>query len=120
MLLLEALMCPNCSAPYRKKIPQWATCVKCENCGTQFIIHRKETGGVSRVVRLEVVSEHPKSFCLVEFSEFMKKRGYTVDPVSGGFKIGPVIIYVSEDGVAEGSEPHRTKVERWILEYMKT
>jgi len=118
--LLEALICPNCSAPYRKKIPEWVTRVTCEHCGAQFTTSKKTVEGASSVVHVELVTEPPKSFCLTEFSEFMKKKGYAVDPVSGAFRIGPTIIYVSEDGVAEGSEPHRTKVEKWISEYMKT
>jgi len=120
--MLEELKCPRCSAPYRKKIPEWVTCIQCENCGTAILIPRKETSSqVTKVVYVEEVVKKPqKVFCLAEFAEFMRRKGYTLDPVSGILQMGTVVLSISEDGVVEGREPHRTRIEKWIAEYMKT
>jgi len=122
VIMLEELKCPRCSAPYKKKIPEWVTCIQCENCGTAILIPRRETGSqVTKLVYVEeVVAKPPKMFSLVEFSEFMRRKGYALDPISGLLKMGSIVISVSEEGVVEGPEPYRTRTEKWIAEYMKT
>jgi hypothetical protein len=67
-----------------------------------------------------IETKPPKAFDLSEFSDFMRKRGYTVDPISGSVKMGPATIYVNQDGTVEGQEPYRTRMEKWVSEYMKT
>jgi DNA-directed RNA polymerase subunit RPC12/RpoP len=121
----QELKCPKCGAHYKKTVPEWVTCVQCEYCRTAILVQRKnsDSRGSERVVVKEIVRETvekpPKVFCLTEFSEFMRQKGYALDPVSGLLKLGQIMISISEGGVVEGPEPYRTRAERWLTEYMK-
>lgn len=116
------VICPNCKAPYKGKVPEWVTSVQCPYCQTAILIPRKENSPkISKVIYIEDVTSKPqKTFCLSDFSDFMRKKGYALDPVSGLLKMGPVVLCVDENGAVEGPEPYRTKAEKWIAEYMKT
>jgi DNA-directed RNA polymerase subunit RPC12/RpoP len=119
--MLEALKCPNCGAPYAKKVPQWVTSVRCEHCGCQILIGKGSDR--SQTVRvIHIAEETPpknKTFCLTKFAEFMRSKGYALDPVSGLLKLGHATISISEDGVVDGPEPFKARAERWVSEYMK-
>jgi len=119
----QELRCPKCGAHYTQRIPEWVTCVQCSYCKTSILIQRKtEDAHTTKIIRIEevVAPQKAKTFSLAEFSEFMKKKGYLLDPISGLLKMGQFVICISEDGVLEGQEPYRTRAERWISEYMKT
>jgi DNA-directed RNA polymerase subunit RPC12/RpoP len=117
----EELKCPKCGAYYNKKIPDWVTCVQCPYCNTAILIPKKATTQqISKVVYIEEISKPQKTFRLADFSEFMRKKGYFLDPISGLLKMGSVVVCISEDGSVEAPEPYKTKAEKWIAEYMKT
>jgi hypothetical protein len=120
--MIEDLRCPKCGAPYKQRVPDWVTCVQCSYCKTAILIQKK-TGATSttKIVRIEEVVEEQKTkpFSLAEFSEFMKTKGYLLDPVSGLLKMGQFVVSVSDDGIVEGPEPCRTRAEKWISKYMK-
>jgi hypothetical protein len=119
----EELRCPKCGAHYTQKVPEWVTCVQCSYCNTAILVPRKNTEtSTTKIIRIEEVVTKPptKVFSLSEFSEFMRRRGYLLDPISGLLKMGQIVISINEDGVAEGPEPYRAKVEKWVSEYMKT
>jgi DNA-directed RNA polymerase subunit RPC12/RpoP len=121
VLMAEEIRCPHCGAPYRKKVPEWVTSLQCPYCGTAILIPKKETDSkISKIIYVEETSSKPqKSFSLADFSEFMRKKGYVVDPVSGALKMGTAILYISEEGIVEGPEPYKTRAEKWISEYMR-
>lgn len=120
--MAEGIICPRCGAPYTQKVPEWVTTVQCPYCGTAIIIPKKGTSSqVSKIMYIEEVASTPqKIFSIADFSEFMRKKGYVLDPISGALKMGSVIVYVGEDGSVEGPEPYKTKAEKWVAEYMKT
>jgi DNA-directed RNA polymerase subunit RPC12/RpoP len=120
-VLSTEVLCPHCKAPYKGKIPEWVTTVQCPYCQTAILIPRKQNDlKISKVIYVEATPKSQKAFCLSGFSDFMRKKGYALDPVSGLLKMGPVILYVEEKGSVEGPEPYRTKAEKWIAEYMST
>jgi len=118
--MAQEVRCPQCGAFYKGNIPDWVTSVQCSYCKTAILIDRRDktTPQVTKVVYVEEVPQ--KSFSLAGFSEFMRKKGYSVDPVSGLLRMGPAVVCVSEGGNVEGPEPYRTRTEKWIADYMKT
>lgn len=119
--MVEEIRCPHCGAPYKNKVPDWVTSLQCPYCGAAILIPKGETSSrVSKIIYVEEVTPKPqKTFSLIDFSEFMRKKGYVVDPISGALKMGTVIVYISEEGIVDGPEPYKTRAEKWINEYMK-
>jgi DNA-directed RNA polymerase subunit RPC12/RpoP len=119
--MVEEIKCPHCGAPYKKRVPEWVTSLQCPYCGAAILIPKKEENvRVSKIIYVEEVTSKPqKTFSLTEFSEFMRKKGYVLDPISGALKMGTAIVYISEEGTVEGPEPYKTRAEKWISEYMK-
>ena len=119
--MLEALKCPNCGAPYTKKVPHWVTSVRCDHCGCQILIGKSDDRSqlVKVIGTAEEIQAKNKTFCLTKFAEFMRSKGFVLDPVSGLLKLGHATVSISEDGVVDGPEPFRTRAERWVSEYMK-
>ena len=120
--MVEELKCPRCGAYYTGHVPDWLSYVKCTYCQTSIPIPK---GGMQQQPQQVIVvapteSKLKKTFRLQDFSDFISKKGYVVDAVSGVVKMGPATLYINEDGSVEGPEPFRTKMERWIAEYMKT
>lgn len=120
--MTEKLRCPNCGAHYTGNVPEWLSYVKCPYCGASIPIPKKETQQQSQQVIVVTPSEAKpkKTFVLSDFSEFISKKGYVMDPVSGVAKMGSATLYIDENGTVEGPEPYRTKMEKWISEYMKS
>jgi hypothetical protein len=117
----QALRCPSCGAPYKGRVPDWVSYVKCSYCDCVIPVPKKEPPSQpQQIIAISAYATRPpKTFDLSEFSVFMKRKGYDVDPVSGGVKMGSATIYISVDGIVEGPEPSRTRMEKWVSEYMK-
>lgn len=120
--MAQELRCPNCGAYYKGRVADWVSYVKCTYCNTSIPVPKKETPSQPQQIIAITASaiRPPKTFDLSKFSDFMRRKGYALDPVSGVVKVGPATVYISVDGIVEGPEPYRTRMERWVSEYMKT
>jgi len=117
----EELRCRKCSAPYKGKVQIWISYVKCKYCGAAIPVPKKEE---TRLPQQGVVCNPPefqKVFTLDEFGDFLKRKtGYPFDNISGVLIIGSIELCIDEEGNVKGPEPHKSTVERWIFEFMKT
>jgi hypothetical protein len=60
-----------------------------------------------------------KDFNRFEFQVFLNRRNVNMfDPVSGIVKVSGTEVVVNEDGSVEGPEPLKSRVERWIRDFM--
>jgi DNA-directed RNA polymerase subunit RPC12/RpoP len=119
--MVEELKCPRCGAHYTKNVPEWLSYVKCPYCKASIPIPKQKITQPQQVVVIAPPEAKPKkTFRLQNFCEFISKKGYTADHVSGIVKMGSATLYINEDGSVEGPEPFRTRMEKWIFEYMKT
>ena len=118
----QELRCPRCGANYSGNVTEWLSYVKCSYCGASIPIPKKEMQVPQQVIVVAPPEDKrkPKKFVLCDFAEFISKKGYSMDPISGVVVMGPATLYINENGTVEGPEPFRTKMEKWIYEYMKT
>jgi len=116
-----SLRCENCGAFYKGSISPYQKLVRCQNCGCIIKIYPDESTLKKRVLVREVVVEPCKTFKIDEFAAFLIKRGIkTFDPVSGVLKLGSHEVYVTKEGVVEGPEPLKSRVEKWIRIFMSS
>jgi len=114
-----SLRCENCGAPYKGSISPYQKFVKCQHCGGTLKVNPDESTREKRVLVREAIVEPRKAFKMDEFAAFLIRRGVkTFDPLSGVLKLGSHQVYVSEEGAVEGSEPLKSRVEKWIHIFM--
>ena len=116
------LKCPSCGAPYTAPVPFWLDYVVCSYCNGAVPTNRSEraesTGGRPEQLR----SAGLRRFEPESFQRFLQTRKgvRTFDPVSGVLVLGVSRIEIDGSGLVTGSEPARTRVERWVGEYLST
>jgi len=118
----EPLRCPKCGAYYTGKVPEWVLYVKCEYCGTSIPVPKSEKISPQQpvVVYVQAKQKKAKNFVLSDFCDFMKRKGYQADAVSGVIKIGTTILYVDGQGNVEGPEPYKSRIENWIHVFLES
>lgn len=95
--------------------------MKCPYCGAVIKVESSEQPGTVKKVRLieEMVISESKTFDINEFASFLNKIGVkTFDPVSGILRIGTMEVRVTEEGAVQGTEPLKSRVEKWVQKYM--
>jgi DNA-directed RNA polymerase subunit RPC12/RpoP len=118
---MSTLRCGECGAPYKGSISPYQKFVKCPYCGAVIKVESNEQPGKVKKVRLieEMVIQENKTFDINEFALFLNKIGVkTFDPVSGILQMGTMEVRVTGEGAVEGTEPLKSRVEKWIQKYM--
>ncbi len=101
------VVCENCKAPYSGPISPLSRFVKCSYCNSVIKISDERAFVTGKV------------FSIDSFGSYLVKRGIrTFDPVSGIIRLGNQEVSVSQDASVNGSEPLKTRVEKWILQFM--
>jgi len=118
---MSTVNCPNCGAPVEGNVPIWILSVQCRYCGASIRLSRDDGRPSESHESVGPIppSGRPQMFDLREYSDFMRRRGYQMDPVSGALQVGSVTVYVNSDGNVDGPESVKRKVHKWIYEYMK-
>lgn len=114
------IQCQNCGAFYRGPISSYQKFVKCPYCDSIINVAPEESPDrKKRLLVREIVVESSKTFKINEFADFLVRRGVkTFDPVSGILKVGSQQVYISEEGAIEGPGRLKSRVEKWIAEFM--
>lgn len=117
-----SLRCENCGASYKGPISPYTRFVKCEYCGNVINVSENKSR-TQPIVKPVAVYEEPgsarKTFSLEGFNSFLVRKGVkTFDSVSGILRLGNQEAIVYEDGAVSGPEPLRSRVERWVHEFM--
>lgn len=114
------IQCQNCGAFYSGSISSYKKFVKCPYCDSVIDVNPGEQSSKKkRLLVREVIEESSKMFKINEFADFLVRRGAkTFDPVSGILKVGSQQVYISEEGAVEGPERLKSRVEKWIAEFM--
>jgi DNA-directed RNA polymerase subunit RPC12/RpoP len=118
---MSTLRCGECGAPYKGSISPYQKFVKCPYCGAVIKVEPVETEGTMKKIRLieEVVIRENKTFDINDFASFLNRIGIkNFDPVSGILQMGSMEVRVTEEGSVEGTEPLKSRVEKWIQKYM--
>lgn len=114
------IKCEHCGAPYRGSISPYQKFVHCENCGSVIRVNLDESTTMKkRLLVRETFIEPSKAFKINEFTAFLSRRGVnSFDPVSGVLRLGSQQVCISTEGVVEGPEPLKSRVEKWIHIFM--
>jgi hypothetical protein len=108
------IICEHCGAPYKGTVAPHQKTVKCQHCGCAIKVDDGLTGREKLLIK-EVVVETSRAFSIEDFAGFLFKRGIkTFDPGSGILQFGSQQACVSEEGIVEGPEPLKLRVEKWI------
>ncbi|MCK4436154.1 hypothetical protein KAU87_05010 [Candidatus Bathyarchaeota archaeon] len=115
-----SIRCEHCGAPYRGSISPYSKFVTCENCGCAIGVSVETQARTIRKVVYEEESALPqKIFDISEFERFLvRKRIKTFDSTSGILKLGSHEVLVKPDGSVDGSRHLKSRVEKWIQEFM--
>jgi len=115
-----SIRCEHCGAPYRGNISPYSKFVTCENCGCAIRIGAEtQTHTVRKIVYEEEKVLPQKVFDISEFERFLVRKGIkSFDSTSGILKLGSHEVLIKPDGSVEGSGRLKSRVEKWIQEFM--
>jgi len=115
-----SIRCEHCGAPYRGSISPYSKFVTCENCGCAIRVSAETQAHTIRKVVYEEERALPqKIFDVSEFERFLGRKGIkTFDSTSGILKLGSHEVLIKPDGSVEGSGRLKSRVEKWIHEFM--
>ena len=117
-----SIKCEHCGAPYRGNISPYSKFVTCENCGCAIRISAEtQTQTIRKIVYEEEKVLPQKVFDISEFERFLVRKGIkTFDSTSGILKLGSHEVLIKPDGSVEGSGRLKSRVEKWIQEFMES
>ena len=117
-----SIRCEHCGAPYRGNISPYSKFVTCENCGCAIRIGAEtQTPTIRKIVYEEERVLPQKVFDISEFERFLIRKGIkTFDSTSGILKLGSHEVVIKPDGSVEGSGRLKSRVERWIQEFVES
>jgi hypothetical protein len=92
----------------------------CENCGCKIKVSSgAQTTTIRKVVYEEEKVLPQKTFSIKEFERFLVGKGVKAfDSTSGVLKLGSLEVLVKPDGSVDGSTRLKSRVEKWIQEFM--
>lgn len=104
-----SLECKGCGAPYKGSISPYSRFVTCPYCGSVIV--------VPTTIEHEITAR--QGFSIEEFKRFLASRGIaTFDTVSGILRLGNQEVTVHEDGTISGPKPLKSRVEKWLHQFM--
>lgn len=117
-----SVKCEHCGAPYTGNISPYSKFVTCQNCGCVIRVSAKTQARTIRKIVYEEERVLPqKLFDIKEFERFLARKGIkTFDSTSGILKLGSYKVLVKADGAVEGSGRLKSRVEKWIQEFMSS
>lgn len=110
-----SIICENCKAPYAGPVSPYSKFVKCPYCNCAIKISKDDKTKSKNTVSGTSIQD----FNLNMFEEYLNKRGYRCfDPISGIVKLRNQEVIVSSDGSVTGTNPLKSRVEKWINDFM--
>ncbi len=115
-----SVKCDHCGAPYKSNMSPYSKFVTCANCGCVIRVNANtESHTVRKIVYEEEKTLPQKTFDILKFERFLIRKGVkTFDATSGILRVGSLEVLIKPDGLVEGSKHLKSRVERWIEEFM--
>lgn len=106
----ESLKCPNCGASPKTPIHKWTKYVICDYCHTTIQLYNDKKEEISKF----------KEFDSFKFKRFLELKGIkNYDPISGIIVFNQKKVTVDGDGNVSGDIKLKSKIEKWVSDFME-